>query len=98
MLPLVVRIDDLEAEVSTFHSFPAGPVRLGHNPLNDLVIDHPAIAQFHAEIEFDADGTYYRDLGTALGTVRNNERLPSHETTTIDKQGPLEVGPLRLTF
>jgi hypothetical protein len=72
-------------------------VRLGRNPLNDLVLEHPAVSQFHAEIDFDERETRFTDLGTTNGTVRSGEALPCDEAVLVDKRAALEIGPLWLT-
>jgi hypothetical protein len=66
-------------------------IRIGRALDNDVVLDDPHCAPYHARLEIDADGTArLHDLGTINGiiTVRN-KRVAIHEIKTDD---PYRVG------
>ncbi len=64
------------------------PVRLGRNAMNDCVILHPFVSDFHASIEM-ADGELcVRDLNSRNGLHdRNLSRLPAGRSVPLDSLG-----------
>src|SRR5262249_52390856 len=98
MLPLVIRVDDLETETSTYHAFQDSPVQIGRSSLTDLVLDHPVVSQFHGTAEFDAQQTWYTDLGSTNGTALGGAALPAQERTQVERKASLEIGTLRLVL
>lgn len=50
------------------------PTVIGRGRAADLVIVEPTISREHAELGFDANGFYVRDLGSTNGTHVNGQR------------------------
>lgn len=67
------------------------PIRIGRALDNDLVLDDPHCAPYHAELEVDVNGTArLRDLGTSNGIVAaRNKRAALHE---IKNDDPYRLG------
>ncbi len=58
--------------------------RVGRSGDNDLVIDEPAVSQFHAVVTWSSPGEWeLRDLGSRNGTWVGGERLKAGERKTL---------------
>lgn len=53
MATLLLHVENAEGNGRETRAFGPGVVRVGRSRLNDLVLPHPAVSQFHAHIEFD---------------------------------------------
>jgi len=69
------------------YEFDQSPVRIGRNPLNNVVLEGNFVSGWHGIIRFDNTGTYYFDLGSTNGTCLDGKKLPKntaipvHQTT-----------------
>lgn len=50
-------------------------IRIGRDPSNDLVLDHPAVSRRHASILFQGDRHFLQDLDSVNGTYINGGRV-----------------------
>jgi type VI secretion system protein len=98
MLPLVVQIEEIDRHHATTHAYVHSPVRIGRNPLNDVVLNLPYISQWHALVRIDEEKTYYIDLGATNPTVVNGKPLAKHEEIEVDDTIDIRVGNLRFHF
>jgi predicted component of type VI protein secretion system len=73
------------------YEFDQSPVRIGRNPLNNVVIEGGFVSGWHGIIRFDSTGTYYFDLGSTNGTCVDGKRLPKNTAIPI-------VQPTRFTI
>jgi len=73
------------------YEFDQSPVRIGRNPLNNVVLEGNFVSGWHGIIRFDDSGTYYFDLGSTNGTCLDGKRLPKNTATPIRQ-------PTRLTI
>jgi predicted component of type VI protein secretion system len=73
------------------YEFDQSPIRIGRNPLNNVVLEGNFVSGWHGIIRFDETGTYYFDLGSTNGTCLDGKRLPKNTPTAITK-------PTRLTI
>jgi predicted component of type VI protein secretion system len=95
VLPLLVRVDDLQTGASQQYAFDRSPVRIGRNPMNDLVLDAGFISQWHGVARFDERTTEYIDLGSTNGTLANGTRLEKHTPIQVAGNVELRVSSLR---
>ncbi len=78
--------------------FPAFPVRVGRNALNDLVLNFPFVSQFHLVLELQDGRLFLRDLGSTNGTiVRGLGRAPANQLVDLAAYG-FEFSILNLEF
>ncbi len=64
------------------------PVRLGRNVMNDCVIHHPFVSDFHASIEMSDGELCVRDLNSRNGLHdRNLSRLPAGRPIPLQQLG-----------
>ena len=73
------------------YEFDQSPIRIGRNPLNNVVLEGNFVSGWHGIIRFDDTGTYYFDLGSTNGTCLDGKRLPKNTAIPIAK-------PTRLTI
>jgi ABC-type multidrug transport system ATPase subunit len=67
---------------------PAGNVRIGRAPDNDLVLDDLIVSRYHAELRGTPDGGYeIADLGSHNGTYVNGRRVSAQPVTDHDTVG-----------
>jgi type VI secretion system protein ImpI len=64
------------------------PVRLGRNAMNDCVVTHPFVSDFHASIEMTDGELCVRDLNSRNGLFdRNMARLPAGQSVPLGGLG-----------
>jgi len=95
MLPLLVRVDDLENGASRQYAFACSPIRIGRSPMNDVVLDAPFVSQWHGLVRFDAGTTEYVDLGSTNGTLANGARMARQDRLAVAGDVELRVHHLR---
>ncbi|MEO0375808.1 MAG: FHA domain-containing protein [Cyanobacteria bacterium P01_A01_bin.17] len=69
---------------------------LGRDPLNDMVIDHPASSRFHAQIQKSKGDYLLEDLNSTNGTFVNGK--PLSERRVLKVGDVIRIGPTHLTF
>ena len=50
-------------------------VRIGRNLENDLVLNHPTVSRFHAEIHYEEHQFFLIDKNSSSGTFLNNKKI-----------------------
>jgi len=65
------------------YEFDQSPVRIGRNPLNNVVLEGNFVSGWHGIIRFDQTGTYYFDLGSTNGTCLDGKRLQKNTAIPI---------------
>jgi type VI secretion system protein ImpI len=91
-----VRVDDLKTGASKQYAFDKSPVRIGRNPMNDVVIDAPFISQWHGLVRFDEATTEYMDLGSTNGTLANGDKM--EQKVPLQVAGNTELRVLSVRF
>lgn len=69
----------------TKYEFDQSPVRIGRNPLNNVVLEGNFVSGWHGIIRFDSTGTYYFDLGSTNGTCLDGKRLPKNTAIPVQE-------------
>jgi len=65
------------------YEFDQSPVRIGRNPLNNVVLEGNFVSGWHGIIRFDNTGTYYFDLGSTNGTCLDGKKLQKNTAIPI---------------
>jgi type VI secretion system protein ImpI len=73
------------------------PVRIGRNALNDLLLEHNFVSQFHAVLELQGGQLALRDLGSTNGTLLKGGRVPPNQSVFLANHG-FEFAILNLVF
>lgn len=50
-------------------------MRIGRDPANEIVIDHPQVSRFHARLTWENARLYLEDMGSSNGTYINQTRI-----------------------
>ena len=98
MLPLRVRVEDLDGKGTDAYAFLTSPVRVGRGDLNDLRLDRPYVSSWHGVIQFDGEGIRFIDLGSTNGTYVDGARLERNKPAAILPATELTIGRLRLVL
>jgi pSer/pThr/pTyr-binding forkhead associated (FHA) protein len=65
--------------------------KIGRDERNDIVLDHPSIADFHAEVYVDPhQNCFYTDLRTKYGSTLNGKKLV--DTVLLNPSEKLVLG------
>ncbi|BCX12993.1 MAG: ABC transporter ATP-binding protein [Thermosynechococcus sp.] len=73
-------------------------VRIGRDPSNDMVLDHPVVSRFHARLYLQEGQWYIVDLDSANGTFVNNRRLDPRKPTPLPAGALVRIGPYSSVF
>ena len=92
-----VRVQDSQSNQVFDRVFPRLPVRIGRNALNDLVLEHNFVSQFHAVLEIQDGQLALRDLGSTNGTLLKGGRVPPNQSVFLAHHG-FEFAILNLVF
>jgi len=71
-------------------------LRIGRNPQNDTVINHPSVSNFHARIERKNGSLIITDLKSTNGTFVNGKQITSERV--LRPNDTIRIGPCRLVF
>jgi predicted component of type VI protein secretion system len=80
------------------YEFDQSPIRIGRNPLNNIVLEGNFVSGWHGIIRFDESGTYYFDLGSTNGTCLAGSRLPKNTPVPITQTTLLTIWMFELTI
>lgn len=69
--------------------------RLGREPGNEIVVNDGGASRRHAEVARDGDGFVLKDLKSANGTFRNDERI---DTVRLAEGDRIKIGAVVLRF
>ena len=65
------------------YEFDQSPIRIGRNPLNNVILEGHFVSGWHGIIRFDDTGTYYFDLGSTNGTCLDGKKLQKNTAIPI---------------
>jgi type VI secretion system protein len=100
MLPLVIRIKDVESKppMEKQYVFTHSPVRIGRNQLNDIPISRPFVSLFHALVRFDKGSIYMVDLGSTNGITIAGKRAEKNVPVRITPGMDVTIGSVQFHF
>lgn len=71
-------------------------IRIGRDPDNDIVLDHPLISRRHAVFEVEGVQAYITDLASTNGTYVDGVRVTAK--TAVSEQARIMIGGYRFRF
>ncbi len=96
MPTLLIHVENAGGGARETRGFAPGMIRVGRNRLNDLVLPHPAVSQFHATLYFDGAAAT-ATAGRATNPLRHNDLdLAPGAQVSLDGRGALTLGPITL--
>lgn len=100
MLPLVIRIKDVESQppMEKQFVFTQSPVRIGRNQLNDIPISRPFVSLFHALVRFDKNAIYMVDLGSTNGVQIGGKRIDKNVPVRVSNGSEVMIGSIQFHF
>jgi type VI secretion system protein len=100
MLPLVIRIKDVESHppLEKQYVFTTSPVRIGRNQLNDIPIPRPFVSLFHALVRFDKGSISIVDLGSTNGVIVAGKRIDKNVPAQIKPGMQVTIGSVEFQF
>lgn len=100
MLPLVIRIKDVESKppMEKQFVFTTSPVRIGRNQLNDISLPRPFVSLFHAVVRFDKNSISIVDLGSTNGVLVAGHRIEKNVPAQIKPGMEISIGSVQFQF
>ncbi|WP_224363335.1 type VI secretion system-associated FHA domain protein [Hyalangium versicolor] len=100
MLPLVIRIKDVESKppMEKQYVFTTSPVRIGRNQLNDISISRPFVSLFHALVRFDKGSISIVDLGSTNGVIVGGKRIEKNVPARVVPGMEVSIGSVHFEF
>lgn len=100
MLPLVIRIKDVESKppLEKQFVFTTSPVRIGRNQLNDISLPRPFVSLFHAVVRFDKSSISIVDLGSTNGVIVAGQRIEKNVPAQIKPGMEVSIGSVQFQF
>jgi adenylate cyclase len=68
-------VEVIEEAGSRLIAVPRGGLRIGRSPQQGLVLDAPSVSAEHAELSWQGDDLFARDVGSSYGTRREGSKL-----------------------
>ncbi|MCP3098201.1 FHA domain-containing protein [Myxococcus sp. K15C18031901] len=98
MLPLVIRIKDLEMQPpkERQYVFTHSPVRIGRNQLNDISIPKSFVSLFHALVRFNQKSIHVVDLDSTNGLSIDGRRIDKNVPVRVDEETRVTIGTIEL--
>jgi ABC-type multidrug transport system ATPase subunit len=83
------------SEIETISLHNRTYIRLGRDPRNDIVLDHPVVSRFHAALEWQSGTWLVKDLNSSNNTFINERSLPQ---CALQPGDILHIGPYEFQF
>ncbi|MCA9693231.1 MAG: FHA domain-containing protein [Myxococcales bacterium] len=93
----MIRCEAPGAGRSEVHEFVRSPVRIGRDATMELPLDRRFVSRHHGTLHFDGRGGWYRDEGSANGSVVAGRRLAPRERVSFTSELEITIGGLRLS-
>ena len=98
MRALKVQIYDSETGRTREERYTQSPVRIGRHPQNELCLSFGFVSGKHAQVDFDARGGSFVDLGSTNGSTVDGHRLEAGHAVAIAGGLSVTVGKLEMRF
>ncbi len=96
MLPVVMRVENLETKSTVQHVFRRSPVHIGRNKLNELPLADGFVSLWHGILRFGENTLEYLDLDSTNGTEVDGHQVRRNVFVPVTEQTDLRIGSLRL--
>jgi hypothetical protein len=96
MPTLLVEVAHLEGNTRDTRAFPPGLVRVGRNRVNDLVLPHPAISQFHCQLAVDDERVVLVPGRATNAVMVNGREVAAGQRVVLDPRAEVSLGPITL--
>ena len=73
-------------------------ITIGRLPENGLVLPHPMVSRYHAEIHTEPVGPVVTDVGSSTGTFVGETRLRPHQPFLLEAGQIVRIGAYTLTY
>ncbi len=91
----VLTIYEGKKKLKTYRLNPEGPLTIGRLERNTIVLDNPAVSNFHAEIESEGQKYFITDYQSRNGTFVNKELVISRQLNDGDQ---ITINPYTMVF
>ena len=71
---------------------------VGRSPTADVVITHPSVSRIHAELKWQENVLYIKDLNSTFGTLVNDEALVEELHKPLFESGEVRLGNISLWY
>ncbi len=98
---LRIRVTNRENQASFEKLVVSVPVRLGRDPLNDVVLDYPFVSKFHVVVDASDGALFVRDLGSRNGTrlQGGTVQVPANSIAQLAAHGnAFSIGTLQIAI
>ncbi|MDB4927813.1 MAG: hypothetical protein JWM10_297, partial [Myxococcaceae bacterium] len=96
MPTLLVEVTHLEGNARDTRAFPPGLVRVGRNRVNDLVLPHPAVSQFHCQLAVEGDRVVVVPGRATNAVTVNGREVAQGQRVALDARAEVSLGPITL--
>jgi predicted component of type VI protein secretion system len=92
-----IKVKDSRSRCEREHTFTQLPIRIGRNPLNDLIIEDGFVSQWHGILRREDQHLVYMDLGSTNGSSLDGKRLPKDVAVPLPDGARLGVACFQLS-
>ncbi|MCW8877262.1 MAG: diguanylate cyclase [Kangiellaceae bacterium] len=71
---------------------------IGRSPTADIIITHPSVSRIHAELKWQDNVLYIKDLNSTFGTLVNDESLSAEHGKPLFESGEIRLGNMSLWY
>lgn len=98
MRGIKIFIHDSEAGRTREERYTASPIKIGRHPRNDLNLNFGFVSSWHAEVEFDARGGAFRDIGSTNGSMVEGRKVEPQARIPLREGLAVTIGRLEIRF
>ncbi len=98
MAEFIIRLIIEGPEGTQNYLVPPGSATMGRQAGNEIHLNDPLVSRQHARLDCSDKGCTLTDLGSANGTILNEERLQPQVPYPLRDQAIIQVGPFRMVY